>query len=151
MRLIIVLIIVLYLCTPSVVFAHNPYDMAVAPPQLDNEQANWWRCSSPTMRQYLARLYNIPEEVARNYGAHYDNEDKLFRPNNPETLIAGLGRTASLSDQQVTVIGRYYKAPPGLLDYQTAVWANADPRYKVHLAEIYKIPRDVAELYGARY
>jgi hypothetical protein len=151
MRITIVLIVVLYLCTPSVVFAHNPYDIAIAPPQLDNEQANWWRCSSPNMRQYLARLYNVPEEVARNYGAHYDNEDKVFSLNNQETLTAGLGMIAGFSDQLVTVISRYYKAPPGFPDVQAATWANADPGYKVHLAEIYKIPRDVAELYGARY
>jgi hypothetical protein len=151
MRLLLVLVTIFFLSTPSIVLAHNPYDSAKAPPQLDNEQANWWRCSTPNMRQYLARMYNVPEAVATSYGAHYDNENKAFIPNSIEIPIAELGRTASLIDYPISLVNFQYKAPPGLSDSQVAAWATADPHFKVRLAEIYKIPRDIAEFYGARY
>jgi hypothetical protein len=151
MRLIVILVTIFYLSLPSIVLAHDPYDSAKAPPQLDNEQANWWRCSTPNMRQYLARMYKVPETVAKSHGAHYDNENKEFTPNIPEIPVAALGRPASLNDHPVTLVNFQYKAPPGLSDSQVAAWATADPHFRVRLAEIYKIPKDIAEIYGARY
>jgi hypothetical protein len=151
MRLIVVLIIILYFCLSGIALAHNPYDPAKAPPQLDNEQSNWWRCSSPNMRQYLARIYGVSEETARNYGAHYDNENRTALPASLTIPAENLGRPASLENPAATLVTVQYKSPPGLTDSQATTWATADPKFKIQLAKIYGISKEIAELYGAKY
>lgn len=41
------------------------------PPGLDQTQSIRWGQALPSARAYLARLYNIPKEIAKQYGAKY--------------------------------------------------------------------------------
>ncbi len=67
---IIILLFTLQLLFPSITYAQCPCNN-IAPPQLDEQQANRWVNTLPTARPYLARMWEIDQRVAEYYGAEY--------------------------------------------------------------------------------
>jgi hypothetical protein len=69
MKLILILAVIFSLL-PVNVYAwcgcNNGY-----PPQLDEQQGTRWVNALPTARPYLARLWEVPQQVAEFYGAKY--------------------------------------------------------------------------------
>lgn len=54
------------------------------PPQLvpGSAQACRWYIASPAARTYLAQIYNIPHDVAVQYGAHYIKALQVWEDDN---------------------------------------------------------------------
>jgi hypothetical protein len=70
-RVLVLLAIIITLLIPSNVYAWCGCKNTGYPPQLDEQQGVRWVNSLPTARPYLARLWEVPRQVAEFYGARY--------------------------------------------------------------------------------
>ena len=91
--------IVVFLLVIVIILIAQPvmaWGLQEAPPQLSDQEATRWINALPTARPYLARLYDVPRDIAIQYGARYEKPVMFDNPNKENSIITDYN--AHLSD-----------------------------------------------------
>jgi hypothetical protein len=175
----ILIILLLILLMPNAAQAQCCENYGV-PPQLDCQQANRWINANPWERPYLARLWEIPQNIAEYYGAQYklpvcglslsnggfNGGDSLTNPyirQSPNEI--GTRWDVNFKQPEIFIpipieytkpipnitIEIKYSVPPSLDNAQAIRWGQSLPSSRPYLARIWDIPIEEAIKYGARY
>lgn len=183
MKYLVMLLLVLAVLSPSVVLADdgmcsnqgewpdsvNGEGITILdiPPGLDEQQAQRWLATQLSSRQYLARMYGIPIDIAKQYGVPYETTYGM-----PGLYFIGSSMVSRFDTWGIEhkIIKRFepipvefhrpakpepivvaYDAPPQLDIMQQARWSIALPFARPRLAQLYGVDKETAIEYGAEY